>query len=89
MLSTGTFTGVNVMDNFRVVVWCEACRGDDEGCFGGLSGVLEGHFESREEADRAGAHYCAALPYRYRVEQIDRPRTIGGSGETHQFSVLA
>jgi len=56
------------MDKFRVVVWCEACRGDDEGCFGGKAQVIGAEFENRDEAERAGAHYCTDLPYQYRVE---------------------
>lgn len=62
------------MDKFRVVVWCESCRGDDEGCFGGATEVIGAAFESREEAEKAGAHYCSDLPYRYRVEQEDVTR---------------
>ncbi|WP_024275415.1 hypothetical protein [Hyphomicrobium sp. 802] len=64
------FTRV-AMDKYRVVVWCESCRGDDEGCFGGSSEVIGAQFETWEEAEKAGAHYCFDLPYRYRVEQAD------------------
>lgn len=56
------------MGKFQVVVWCEACQGDEEGCFGGAIQVLPAVFGSREEAEKAGTHYCADLPYRYRVE---------------------
>ncbi len=59
------------MDKFRVVVWCESCRGDDEGCFGGSSEVIGTAFESLEAAEKAGAHYCSDLPYRYRIEQTE------------------
>ena len=57
------------MARFRVVVWCESCRGDDEGCFGGTSEVIGAGFDSVEAAEKAGEHYCSDLPYRYRVEQ--------------------
>ena len=57
----------DVMENFRVVVWCQSCRGDDEGCFGGGNGLIDGAFESWEDADKAGVHYCAQLPYQYRI----------------------
>ena len=59
------------MDKFQVVVWCESCRGDDEGCFGGASEVIGEAFETREQAEKAGAHYCFDLPYHYRVEQAE------------------
>jgi hypothetical protein len=62
------------MDRFRVVVWCEACRGDDEGCFGGVAQVIGAAYESHEAAEKAGAHYCSDLPYRYRVELADVTR---------------
>ncbi|HET6390248.1 MAG TPA: hypothetical protein VFG26_12905 [Hyphomicrobium sp.] len=55
------------MEKFRVVVWCESCRGDDEGCFGGCDEVIDGAFESVEDAERAGVHYCSNMPYQYRV----------------------
>jgi hypothetical protein len=60
-----------VMDKFRVIVWCESCRGDDEGCFGGSAEVIGAAFPSWDDAQRAGAHYCSDLPYRYRIEQDD------------------
>ncbi|MBS0269664.1 MAG: hypothetical protein JSS54_11875 [Proteobacteria bacterium] len=56
-----------MMEKFRVVVWCESCRGDDEGCFGGGNEVIQGAFESFEAAEQAGQHYCAGLPYQYRI----------------------
>lgn len=56
-----------MMEKFRVVVWCESCRGDDEGCFGGGNEVIDGAFESQEDAERAGVHYCSDLPYQYRI----------------------
>lgn len=56
-----------MMEKFRVVVWCESCRGDDEGCFGGGNEVIQGAFESFEAAEQAGLHYCADLPYQYRI----------------------
>ena len=43
------------MDKFQVVVWCESCAGDDEGCFGGASEVIGEAFETREQAEKAGA----------------------------------
>jgi hypothetical protein len=56
---------------FRVRVWCNACRDDDEGCFGGGSAILDGYFETRDEAHKAAAEYCGNLPYGYRIEQSD------------------
>ena len=57
------------MTKFRVCVWCDACWGDPEGCFGGTSEVLTDCFGSREEAEAAALKYCGSLPYRYRVEE--------------------
>jgi hypothetical protein len=54
---------------FRVCVWCDACWGDPEGCFGGASELLTSRFVSREEAEAAALKYCGNLPYRYRVEE--------------------
>jgi hypothetical protein len=65
---TRIFEG-SAMEKFRVVVWCESCRGDDEGCFGGSAEVIGAAFPSWEDAQKAGAHYCSDLPYQYRVEQ--------------------
>ena len=60
------------MEKFKVVVWCDSCRGDDEeGCFGGSAEVIGEAFESWETAAKAGAQYCGELPYRYRIEQDD------------------
>ena len=59
------------MEKFKVVVWCDSCRGDDEGCFGGSAEVIGEAFQSWEDAAKAGAEYCAELPYRYRIEQDD------------------
>jgi hypothetical protein len=56
------------MSKFRVVVWCDSCQGDDEGCFGGKHHTIGGDFDTREDAEQAGAHYCTDLPYHYRVE---------------------
>jgi hypothetical protein len=59
------------MEKFRVLVWCESCRDDDEGCFGGESEVIGSDFSNRDDAERAGMEYCASLPYRYRVEETE------------------
>lgn len=75
------------MDKFRVIVWCKSCRGDDEGCFGGSDEVIGAAFKSWEDAEKAGAHYCSDLPYRYRVEQEDP--ICETSGEAHQFAFVA
>jgi hypothetical protein len=64
---TKRLTGVGMMKKFRVVVWCESCRGDDEGCFGGGNELIDGAFESWEAAERAGVRYCSDLPYQYRI----------------------
>ncbi len=57
------------MRNFRVLVWCDACRGDDEGCFGGEAGVLRETFRTYDAAVEAARTYCTDLPYRFRVEE--------------------
>jgi len=59
------------MEKFRVLVWCDSCRGDEEGCFGGSAEVIGDAFQSWEDAANAGAEYCGGLPYRYRIEQDD------------------
>ena len=60
------------MEKFKVVVWCDSCRGDvEEGCFGGSEEVIGEAFESWEAAAKAGAQSCGELPYRYRIEQDD------------------
>lgn len=61
---------------FRVRVWCNACRDDEEGCFGGGSAILDGYFETREEAHSAAVEYCGNLPYGYRIEESEE-RKIG------------
>ena len=50
------------MEKFRVVVWCDSCRNDEDGCFGGSAEVIGSAFESWEDAAKAGAEYCAELP---------------------------
>ncbi|MGA6942878.1 MAG: hypothetical protein WBZ27_12840 [Pseudolabrys sp.] len=59
------------MEKFRVLVWCDSCRNDEDGCFGGSAEVIGSAFESWEDAAKAGAEYCVELPYRYRIEQDD------------------
>ena len=59
------------MEKFRVVVWCDSCRNDEDGCFSGSAEVIGSAFESCEDAAKAGAEYCVELPYRYRIEQDD------------------
>jgi hypothetical protein len=54
---------------FRVRVWCNACRDDIEGCFGGSSALIDGCFETHEEARQAAVEYCGSLPYGYRIEE--------------------
>jgi hypothetical protein len=61
------------MSKFRVVVWCDSCQGDDEGCFGGKHHVIGDDFGSRDDAEQAGAHYCTDLPYHYRIEDGRAP----------------
>jgi len=72
------------MGTFQVVVWCEACQGDEEGCFGGANQVLPAVFGSCEDAERAGAHYCAALPYRYRVEPAPGTHVASASSDSRE-----
>ncbi len=83
MLIRGLSEG-KVMGKFQVVVWCEACQGDEEGCFGGAVQVLPGVFGSREDAEKAGAHYCADLPYRYRVEPTPGMHVASASAEIRE-----
>ena len=59
------------MEKFRVVVWCNSCRNDEDGCFSGSAEVIGSAFKSWEDAAKAGAEYCVELPYRYRIEQDD------------------
>ena len=33
------------MEKFRVVVWCNSCRDDEDGCFGGSADVIGSAFE--------------------------------------------
>ena len=58
------------MGKFQVHVWCEACRGDPEGCFGGASHPMPGWFPTSEQAEFAARRYCGSLPYGYRVEPV-------------------
>jgi hypothetical protein len=57
------------MIKYRVRVWCEACWGDAEGCFGGISELMPSRFETVEEAEATALEYCGSLPYGYRVEE--------------------
>jgi hypothetical protein len=59
------------MEKYKVVVWCESCQGDDDGCFDGSADVIGSAFPSWEDAARAATEYCADLPYRYRIEEDD------------------
>ena len=59
-----------MMEKFRVLVWCESGQ-DYDRCFGGSAEIIGAAFQSREDAAKAGAEYCAGLPYRYRIEQDD------------------
>lgn len=59
------------MGKFRVRIWCEACREDPEGCFGGVSELMTTHFETREEAEATALEYCGSLPYGYRIEETN------------------
>ncbi len=74
------------MDKFRVVVWCESCRGDDDGCFGGSAEVIGAAFESWDDAEKAGAHYCSDLPYRIVSSRTIR---IEKSGDALQIAFAA
>jgi hypothetical protein len=58
------------MEKYKVVVWCDSCRGDDEG-FDGSAEVIGSEFRSWEEAANAANEYCADLPYRYQIEADD------------------
>lgn len=59
------------MRKFKVVVWCDNCRYDAEGCFNGSTEVIGSAFETWEDAQKAAAEYCCDLPYSYRVEEED------------------
>lgn len=59
------------MSRFRVRVWCDACRGDVEGCFGGSSELMPKYFSTSEEARRAAIEYCGSWPYSYVVEECE------------------
>jgi hypothetical protein len=59
------------MRKYKVVVWCDQCRNDAEGCFGGVTETIGSAFESWDDAEKAGAEYCGQLPYGYRVEEDD------------------
>jgi len=59
------------MAKFKVVVWCDHCRNDAEGCFGGGTETIGSSFESWEDAQKAAEEYCGHLPYGYRVEEKD------------------
>lgn len=86
MLARSILRG-DIMERFRVVVWCQSCNGDEEGCFGGGTGLLDGAFESWEDADKAGVRYCAKLPYQYRIVhtgslQVSTPASDYFAGST-------
>lgn len=57
------------MAKFKVVVWCDHCLHDVEGCFGGGVETIGRSFESWDDAQKAAAEYCGHFPYGYRVEQ--------------------
>jgi hypothetical protein len=59
------------VSRFRVRVWCDACRGDVEGCFGGSSELMPKYFATSEEARRAAIEYCGSWPYSYVVEECE------------------
>ena len=33
------------MEKFRVLVWCNSCRNDEDGCFGGSAEVIGSAFD--------------------------------------------
>jgi len=59
------------VSRFRVRVWCDACRGDVEGCFGGSSELMPKYFATCEEARRAAIEFCGSWPYGYVVEECE------------------
>ncbi len=59
------------MRKFKVVVWCDHCGSDAEGCFGGSTETIGSSYESWEDAQKAAAEYCCDHPYSYRVEEED------------------
>lgn len=59
------------MGKFRVLVWCDVCCDDAEGCFGGGREFIGSAFETRADAEKAGAEYCCSLPYSFIVEEDD------------------
>ena len=59
------------MSKFKVVVWCDHCLNDVEGCFGGATETIGSAFETWDAAQKAAEEYCGHLPYSYRVEEDD------------------
>jgi hypothetical protein len=59
------------MRRFKVVVWCDNCQNDVEGCFSGGTETIGSAFETWDDAQRAAAEYCGNMPYSYRVEEDD------------------
>lgn len=63
--------GRSHMAKYKVVVWCDHCRNDAEGCFGGATEVIGSSYETWEDAQKAAEEYCGHRPYGYRVEEED------------------
>jgi hypothetical protein len=59
------------MAKFRVVVWCDHCRNDSEGCFSGSAETIGSSFETWDDAQKAATEYCGHHPYSYRVQEDD------------------
>lgn len=67
----GFQTGKADMEKFRVIVWCNSCRDDEDGCFAGGYELIGSNFTTRRDAERAGAEYCGDHQYGFRVEQLE------------------
>jgi hypothetical protein len=59
------------MRKFKVVVWCDHCQNDAEGCFAGGTETIGSSFETWDDARKAAEEYCGHFPYGYRVEEED------------------
>ena len=59
------------MRKYKVVVWCEVCGLNHEGCFGGGTETIGSSYETWEDAHKAATEYCGDHPYSYRVEEDD------------------
>jgi hypothetical protein len=57
--------------SWRVRIWCRDCAGDgdEQGCFGGGSEVLDEEFETEEQARDFGYAKTRGVPWEFQVFQ--------------------